>query len=547
MSVRKTIAYNTVFNALGRIWEALVGLVLTVYIVHRLGFHGYGLWSIVAVFTGYAALLDFGVSSAFTKYIAQHAARNDARALSAVVSTGLLFYLLLGAVLVAVGWPAIDFFINLVARWLAFLYPDRAAFYNNAAGLATVRTLFRGALLLFALTNCIAPFSSVPTGLQRMGVTNLLSVAASVLKLVATVLFLEAGFGVLGLLYTNAVVLTAFALSSVVIAFRLHPALRVGPRQVTWIALGDLFRFGWRAQIAKLSNLINFQTDRVVVLAVFGNLSLVGLYRAGEELASKVRQLPALVVSAMIPAASDLDTRDEQARLAELYLRSTKYIAVIAVPLTFYAMATADLLVRALFAGQEGLGEAAWVARLLLVGYLANLLPGPGMSIALGKGRAEMAMYAGLISTGCNLGLTVIFVLFARAIGLGQTATLYLIAAATALALLLSTTWFFLALRRHVAVPPGKLLRLSLGWPAVASLPGAAAGIAVAWWLLPVDGRLENLAGAVGVAAVFGPAYGFILRAAPYLDAFDVTFLEHTLHLGRLPGFRWLVGGKHHG
>jgi len=272
----------------------------------------------------------------------------------------------------------------------------------------------------------------------------------------------------------------------------------------------------------------------------------VGLYRAGEELASKVRQLPALVVSAMIPAASDLDARDEQVRLAELYLRSTKYIAVIAVPLTLFAMATAEPIARVLFAGQPGLTGAAWIARILLVGYLANLLPGPGMSIALGKGRAEMAMYAGTISTGCNLVLTVLFVMAARAGGLGQTPMLYLIATATTLAMFISTAWFFLALRRHVTVPLGHLARVSLLWPALASVPGAAAGVAVSWWIAGNEGRLENFAAVAAAAAVFGLSYGLALRTVPYLDAFDVEFLEQTLRLGRIPGFRRLLGRARH-
>jgi O-antigen/teichoic acid export membrane protein len=61
MSIKQTIARNTMFNGLGRIWEAAVGLVLVAYIVNRLGAEGYGLWSVVAAFTGYAALFDVGV------------------------------------------------------------------------------------------------------------------------------------------------------------------------------------------------------------------------------------------------------------------------------------------------------------------------------------------------------------------------------------------------------------------------------------------------------------------------------------------------------
>ena len=108
MSVKRTIAYNTLFNAAGRIWEALAGIGLTAYTIDRVGRDGFGMWSLVALFTGYAALLDFGVSSAFAKYIAGFVAKEDRDGVNAVVSTGLYFYALLGVILLAIGWPCVD-------------------------------------------------------------------------------------------------------------------------------------------------------------------------------------------------------------------------------------------------------------------------------------------------------------------------------------------------------------------------------------------------------------------------------------------------------
>ena len=51
MSDRRTIARNTAFNAAGRIWEAVAAIGLTIYIIDRVGLEGFGLWSLVAVFT----------------------------------------------------------------------------------------------------------------------------------------------------------------------------------------------------------------------------------------------------------------------------------------------------------------------------------------------------------------------------------------------------------------------------------------------------------------------------------------------------------------
>jgi O-antigen/teichoic acid export membrane protein len=532
MSVRKTIAHNTAYNAGGRLWEAIVSVGLTVYIIDVIGLESFGLWSLVAVFTGYAALFDFGVSSAFTKYIASFAGESRNREVSAVVSTGVAFYGALGLLMLAVGWPLIDLLLEGAIALMSVISQGASWGGEGNAHFDDARFLCRGALLIFAVTNCMAPFAAMQSGLQRMGITNALSVAASFLKVGATVYFLESGYGVRGLLYTNALVLAGFVVANIVVAYRIFPDLRCRPSSLRWPIFRTLLAFGWRSQVAKLSNLINFQTDRMIVaLVTGGQLELVGLYRIGEDIAAKVRQVPTLVVSALVPAASDLDARNDHERLAQLYVRSTKYVAALTIPLTAFAIATTDLLL-SLYQVKSELAVSGWVARIILLGYAMNLLPGPGVSIALGKGRAGLPMKAGLISMIGNVILTLI---------LFNLIGFYGIPLATALALSVSTLWFFSALKREVDVSPWQLLRQSCSMPLVASLPGFLCCLAITWVATPYLDRIGNLAIATGCALLFGLTYVAFLRWTPFMDSYDVSFLRDTLRLDRVPGFRFLT------
>jgi len=537
MSIKRTIARNTLFNAAGRIWETIAGIGLTVYTIDRIGLEGFGMWSLVALFTGYAALFDFGVSSAFSKYIAGFVAKDDRAGVSAVVSTGVIFYALLGILMVALGWPSIDGLIEATLALMDLLNPGHTRIIENNALLDEARFLLRGALILFVTTNCLAPFPALLMGLQRMGITNALGFFGSLVKVFATVAFLEAGFGVRGLLYTSAVLLVVMTVANVVVAYRVYPGLQCNPGQMQWRLFRSLLSFGWRSQVARLSNLVNFQTDRMIVaLASGGSLDLVGLYRVGEDLATKVRQGPALLVSALVPAVSDLDARNDRNRLRMLYLRSTKYVAAVAVPLTLFFLASTEPLL-SLYAEKSALGPAGWVARILILGYLLNVLPGPGVSIALGKGNAGLPMLAGLISMIANIGLTVV---------LYWTVGFYGIPVATALALGLSTAWFFRAMRREIEVSPWHLLRASLLWPIVAALPGTLLCIAMAWAVGGYHDRIGNLALAGIAAGVFGLLYLWFLRLTPFLDSYDVSFFRDTLRMNRVPGFRFMTSRARH-
>lgn len=523
MALRDTIARNTVFNGLGRAWDLLTGLFLTWYIVRHTGLEGLGLWSLILAFAGYAALFDLGLSSGFSRHIAAHHARKDRVALSAVLSTGVFFYLATGLVLLALGWAALPHIVDY--------------FMADAAAQPEVLTLLRGALVLLVAQQALAPFVAVPIGLQRMGLANLIGWAVSLVKVVATVLFLRAGYGVAGLLYAQGVVAAAQFLLAVPAAFYLAPGMRLDPRSLGMPVFRELFAFGWRSQVARMANLVNFQTDRVVLALVFRDVALVGAYRLGEDLSSKLRQAPALLVTALVPAAADLDARDQQDTLQELCIVSTKYMAAVAVPLTVFTMAAADPLMRAWMGQQEGLETAAWVLRLLAVGYLANLLAGPAMSVALGRGRADLAMHAGIVSTVANIVLTVLLVF---------PAGLYGVAAATSLGMLLSTAWFFARLHRDLGVHPGALLRESLLWPVVASVPGLAWCLALAFATRDWAGHGANLGTSIAAALGLGLLYLGVLRYSPFLNAFDHRFLAETLRLGRVPGYRWLVRSAPH-
>jgi len=527
--IREILARNTAFNAVGRLWEAASTLVLTAYVLEgRVDMAAWGLWAFVNVFTGYMGLLDLGVGSSFAKYIAEHKARNEDEQLSAVVSTGFFFYAVFGLVLVAVGWPCIDHLMDLFAR----LGPGRAGDFGDLRYTGDARFLFQWGLVIFAVSNCVAAFTAVQTGLQRMGVTNVLSFLASLVKIGAVVYFLETGHGVRGLLYANALVLALFGAASVVVAFRIHPALRVSPTRIRRAAFSKLFSFGWRAQIAKLSNLIMFQTDKLIVAVVFRYLGMVGLYELGLSLANKMRQAPLLLVSALVPAASHLDARADHDRLRLLYLRSTKYVAAVTLPLVAFTAGAAGPLMRTWMGEKGNLEVAIWVLRIIAVGYVANILPGPGVGIVLGKGRADLQMKAGAIATLSNLALTVLLV---------WRFGFYGIPVATALSMFLSCTWFFLAIRPLFDIGLGRLLRTTALWPAVASIPGLAVCVLGDLLTGGATSRDVNAVAVLVCGGVFGLTYGVLIRMLPFLDHFDVDFLGTTLKLRRVPGFDLLT------
>ncbi|MDZ4861565.1 MAG: polysaccharide biosynthesis C-terminal domain-containing protein [Candidatus Hydrogenedentes bacterium] len=513
--VQDVIARNTLWNVAGRAWEAIAALVLTPYIVWRLGLSEYGVWGLVASFSGYVGLLDLGFGSGYAKFIAEYAARGEQRRISQLITSAVTLYAVLGVALAALCFP--------VLAYVATAFASRMGVPDVNAG--DLVFLVQYSFTLFLLGNCVAPFTSIQAGLQRMDIANAVSFVMSIVKIAATVYFIENGFGLRGLMYSSAIVLGVYALASLFIAFWLLPHLRVSFAHVSRREFWSLYRYGWRAQVARLSNLITFETDIIVVSMMYRTMGLAGAYKVGVELANKVRQVPLMFLGAILPAASDLDAREDTTRLRRLYLVSTKYIAAITIPLALFSTATADTIMRA-WMGAD-MGDAAWVFRLIVIGYAANVLQGPGVSVALGKGRPDVQMNAGIIAMISNLVLTITFAFAVGFLG---------VAAATAISMYISMVWFLRAMRNMTGVTSRAIWREAVLWPCVASLPGVVACVFIEVFAPAGSGRLESVSIMLGAAAVFGAVYLAILRYLPFLDSFDAHFLEHTLKLNRVPG-----------
>jgi O-antigen/teichoic acid export membrane protein len=506
-------------NVAGRSWDAISSLILIRYAVERLGDGAFGVWVLVGALTGYVALLDFGLTSAYVKFNAQHWARDEVDELSSVLSTGTAFYFAAGSVLVALCWPLAPVAVGWLERFhmLGGIDPAEAAF------------ILRGSVALFAATSAMAGFAAVLSGLQRMGVTNALAFGASIVKLAAAVAFIEWGFGLRGLLFAHGAAFAVFSLGCAIAAFSIVPGLRLSIARVRRATFRKLFGFGFRTQVARFSNLVMFETDQIVAGVIGGSAGSVALYSFGVSMANKLRQIPALLVSALLPAAADLDARADAERLKELYLRASKYLALAAVPMTAVAIGCAGPLMRTWLGDRPGLDTSIWVLRILGVGYLANVMAGAGMSVALGRGRADVQMRAGLIATGANILLTVLLVLWIGFWG---------IPIATTVSMFLSSAWFFRRMRSIAGVGPVALLRATMVCPAAAAMPGLAFALWCDWATADAAGVIPHAVALAASVSFLAITYVGLIRFLPFFDAYDVEFMEDHLALRRVPGFR---------
>ena len=287
-SISTKIIRNTIFNIIGRFWGILVALVLTPYIIRHIGIERFGIWAIVGVLTGYFGLLDFGIGTSFIKYIAEFYTKKDFKKINQVVNTGFIFYSIFAILIIPLGFFIINPLLTL------FKIPQEL--YNEAL------FVFLLGIILFGVSNAVSAFTAIQAGLQRMDITNKVAIVISIPMVIGVVFFLEKGYGLRGLMVNNAIILVISSVVNIAIAFKILPELRFNLFSFSKEMFKKLFKFGYKLQISTIASLFHFQLDKIL-LAYFLSIGFVTYYAVAAQLASRIRGIPLLLVSAIFPAA----------------------------------------------------------------------------------------------------------------------------------------------------------------------------------------------------------------------------------------------------
>ncbi len=403
----KKLVTNTFFNLLGRCWSFVLTLLLTPYILSHLSVRDFGTWVLLSIFISSFNLLDLGLGSSFVKYISQYYTHEDYNRINRVLFSGLVFYGLFGVVLVSVG--------------LALERPLFQVFHISAAS-----DVYFLVLLSCAVYNIAAMFLSVFKGIQRMDKSNSIEIKLSFLNAIGTVLFLEGGWGMLGLA-VNALINVLCALF-----FTWWTVQRMIPRiSVGWNfdgkLLREMFGYGTKMQVSRLGGLVCFQVDKLIISRVLG-IASVSFYEVSSRLTSFMRAVPLVMISALIPATSELGARNDRARILQTYLLASKYVAMVTVAMVAFLVLEARSVLT--FWLGQGFEDSVILVQILAIGYGVNVLGGAASQTGAGVGRPEFDMRSTVLLAVLNPILSMLLVRRFGAAGAAAGTTLALVIAA---------------------------------------------------------------------------------------------------------------------
>ena len=377
MNVAAKLVRNSVFSAAARLWTAATTFFILPYMLQRMGDDAFGVYQLLVMLITYFMYVDAGLTTALPKYISEYAARDDREALTDVVNTGIAFYGIMALIGAVLSFLLTESYIHLIKTPEALIPTAVISFYWIIA--------------VTGITFASLAFKGILVGLQRIDLINVVEVAVSIPILVATIVVLVAGKGLLGMAIVQFAQYTMIGAATVVLAVRSLPAIRINPFRASLATFKRLFGFAPTA-LPAFALIFQGQAERLLLANLLGP-GAVGLYTFGAKVVDvlKVTFYPGL--SAIVPAASHLDAIDAAESVRALYDRGTKYMLTVISPVTAWLFAITPVFIAA-WMGGGGHGYTMGAMRLLLIGATIQLASGVALSVVRGLGRMKPDLIA---------------------------------------------------------------------------------------------------------------------------------------------------------
>lgn len=376
--------------------QLLISVLMTPFMVMRLGDAGYGIIALISSLVGYSGILYFGLGAAVVKFVAEHHAREDFDELNATCSTIFGVYLAFGALCLALA-------LALVAP-LPYLFRIPWAHANDAR----IMLVMMGVGLLVQFPGSV--YGGILMGLERFDVMNKYNFVLLILRSAAvfTVLLVRPTVVLVGAVTMASLI--AEQVFAYVYARRTLPGLRISLARFERDRLRRLFTFSAQSFLFTLSEkLINY-TDEFVIAQASGPAA-VTLYVIPLRLVDYARDALDKATLVLMPGVSATAARGDVEALQSLWRFGNKAIMCLVAPVSLVFLMWGGHVLT-LWLGDESYGRRGMpILFWLALAFIAQVA-GRGIARPIFEGLGELTTPARItVAEGVvNLGMSIVLV-----------------------------------------------------------------------------------------------------------------------------------------
>lgn len=382
---------NVAFAWGGYMVNVVTGFIVPRLISDQLGQTTLGIWDFSWSIVSYFGLVQLGLGSSVSRYVAKYRSVGDHHGLNVSVSTVAVFQR-------CVGWLA-----AVLAAIAAFLILPM--FADRLAGeLSVARWVVFILGVEVAASISLTVYGSVIVGCHRWDIHNSISAICYALVAAGMTTALLLGGGLVSLALIHCGTMTGGELSRRYLSRRVCPELEISRRLASKPVFFEQARYSAKSLVPRISLLISNQALSLLVVAFLGPASLA-IFSRPKSLIRTLQTLAAKFGFILVPTASALQARKDREGLRQAMLGSPAFIAAIALPVLVTIALFGDQVIR-LWMGPQYVHPG--LVPVLALGAFGTLVQEPIWSLLAGMnqhGRVALIKLGAAIASASCLGI----------------------------------------------------------------------------------------------------------------------------------------------
>jgi len=351
----KTTTRGSLMILAGQIASTIVLAIGMLFVAKLLGPSNYGSFNKAQSVVQIAFLLmNLGISSAMTKFLAQYRHENKPGTLKVLVETGLILNLIVSILLTAIVYSISGYVANNV-----FNEPEQQQYIRY--------------LSISIIGQAIMTYSfGVTVGYERMDLRSIQSFAYSVLKSIISPILVFIGYGTLGAIIGHTSPILISGLLGLVFIWSIYRQQPNVEPDITHVeAARMILSYGFPLYLTVLfsGSLPHLYT---ALLGMWVSNEYIGNYSVTLNFSVLLSFVTIPIGTAIFPLFSKLEENHDE--LGFLYRNAVKYSTLFGYPISFTIMALADQIIYVLFQDQY-----IYAAHFLRVYMLTFIFIGFGM------------------------------------------------------------------------------------------------------------------------------------------------------------------------
>jgi O-antigen/teichoic acid export membrane protein len=345
---------------------------------------------------------------------------------------------------------------------------------------------------------------------QRFDIINLIALSAILIRTALVVALLSNEFGLVAMSVVYASAEAFIRMGSSIFATRLMSGAQISLRCIDRELLREMMTYGVSTILYMSGAVLIFKSADLVIGSLISTADVSRFYIATTPVLLMIMFIQAFA-RAMKPAVSDLDARDEHARIEEMALLTQKYTLMSIIPglafLLIMGRAFLTVWLGERFPDPSVITELTMVLQALALGAALRLTQHTNFIILVGKGDHAVFGVSALFMIASCAALSVgsVLVLDAGIVGVAWSCSIPM----AGISLIVLPIHF----SRVMKLPLRRSARQSWLPAALASIPAIA--VILLWNTTRPPQSWFEIIGAVSIAGAFTMGFGWFIALAP--------------------------------